>query len=63
MFFVGRFELLKTIEVARVDPKWATPVTSATGYIFAALVYFVCCYAMSSYASRIEKRLAAGETR
>jgi general L-amino acid transport system permease protein len=63
VFFVGIFDFLKTIEVARADPKWATPVTSATGYIFAALVYFVCCYAMSSYARRIEKRLAAGEKR
>jgi len=63
VFFVGIFDFLKTIEVARADPKWATPVTSATGYIFAALVYFACCYAMSSYASRIEKRLAAGEKR
>ncbi len=63
VFFVGIFDFLKTIEVARADPIWATPVTSATGYIFAALVYFVCCYAMSSYASRIEKRLAAGEKR
>jgi len=63
VFFVGIFDFLKTIEVARADPKWATPVTSATGYIFAALVYFVCCYAMSSYASGIEKRLEAGEKR
>ena len=63
VFFVGIFDFLQTIEVARADPKWATPVTSATGYIFAAIVYFVCCYAMSSYASRIESRLAAGETR
>jgi general L-amino acid transport system permease protein len=63
VFFVGIFDFLKTIEVARADPKWSTPVTSATGYIFAALVYFVCCYAMSRYASRIEKRLAAGENR
>jgi general L-amino acid transport system permease protein len=63
VFFVGIFDFLKTIEVARADPKWATPVTSATGYIFAAMVYFVCCYAMSSYASRIENRLAAGEKR
>src|SRR3984957_4572514 len=63
VFFVGIFDFLKTIEVARADPKWAPPVTSATGYIFAAMVYFVCCYAMSSYASRIEKRVAAGEKR
>jgi general L-amino acid transport system permease protein len=63
VFFVGIFDFLKTIEVARADPKWATPVTSATGYAFAALVYFVFCYAMSSYARRIEARLAAGEKR
>jgi general L-amino acid transport system permease protein len=63
VFFVGIFDFLKTIEVARADPKWSTPVTSATGYIFAAMVYFVCCYAMSRYAAGIEKRLATGEKR
>jgi general L-amino acid transport system permease protein len=63
VFFVGIFDFLKTIEVARADPKWSTPVTSATGYIFAAVVYFICCYAMSRYATGIEKRLSAGEKR
>jgi general L-amino acid transport system permease protein len=63
VFFVGIFDFLKTIEVARADPKWSTPVTSATGYIFAAIVYFVFCYAMSRYASRIERRLAVGDKR
>jgi general L-amino acid transport system permease protein len=63
VFFVGIFDFLKTIEVARADPKWSTPVTSATGYIFAAVVYFVCCYAMSRYATGIEKRLSTGEQR
>src|SRR5712671_5293345 len=63
VFFVGIFDFLKTIEVARADPKWSTPVTSATGYIYAALVYFVFCYAMSRYAARIERRLAVGDRR
>ncbi|HVY57311.1 MAG TPA: amino acid ABC transporter permease [Xanthobacteraceae bacterium] len=63
VFFVGIFDFLKTIEVARVDPKWATPVTSATGYAFAALFYLVCCYLMSDYASRFERRVSAGERR
>jgi general L-amino acid transport system permease protein len=63
VFIVGIFDFLKTIEVARADPKWSTPVTSATGYIFAAFVYFACCYAMSRYATGIEKRLSAGERR
>jgi general L-amino acid transport system permease protein len=63
VFIVGIFDFLKTIEVARADPIWSTPVTSATGYIFAAFVYFVCCYAMSRYATGIEKRLSTGEKR
>ena len=27
VFIVGIFDLLRTIEVSRIDPKWATPVT------------------------------------
>jgi general L-amino acid transport system permease protein len=63
VFFVGIFDFLKTIEVARVDPKWATPVTSATGYAFAALFYFVFCFLMARYADNIEYRLARAERR
>jgi len=63
VFFVGIFDFLKTIEVARVDPVWATPVTSTTGYAFAAVVYFICCYSMSRYASGIERRLAVSDRR
>jgi general L-amino acid transport system permease protein len=63
VFFVGIFDLLKTIEVARVDPKWATPVTSASGYAFAAVFYFVFCFLMARYADRIEYRLARAERR
>lgn len=60
VFFVGIFDFLKTVEVARVDPKWATPVTSATGYAFAAMFYLVFCYCMSRYAKGVERRLGSG---
>jgi general L-amino acid transport system permease protein len=63
VFVVGIFDFLKTIEAARVDPKWATPGTSTTGYAFAAIFYLIFCYAMSRYARTIEARLAAGEKR
>ena len=63
VFIVGIFDLLKTIEVARIDPKWATPVTSTTGYAVAAIFYLVFCYAMSRYARATEARLAAAERR
>jgi len=63
VFIVGIFDFLRTIEVARIDPKWATPVTSATDYAFAAIFYFVLCWMMSRYARNMEKRLAAGQRR
>ena len=63
VFIVGIFDFLKTIEAARNDVNWATPVTSVTGYAFAAMFYFVFCYAMSRYARYVEARLAAGAVR
>ncbi len=63
VFVVGIFDFLKTIEAARGDPQWATPVTSTTGYAFAAMFYFVFCYAMSRYARFVEAHVAAGERR
>jgi general L-amino acid transport system permease protein len=58
VFIVGIFDFLRTVETARGDPTWASPITSVTGYAFAALVYFFCCYGMSRYARRVEARLA-----
>ena len=63
VFIVGIFDLLRTIEVARIDPKWAAPNTSSTGYAVAAIFYFVFCYGMSRYARATEERLAKGEKR
>ena len=40
MFIVGIFDFLMTLEAARVDPNWATPVTAPTGFAFAAIFYF-----------------------
>ncbi len=61
VFVVGIFDFLMTIESARVDPQWATPVTSTTGYAFAAMFYLVFCYSMARYARMIEARLATGD--
>jgi general L-amino acid transport system permease protein len=63
VFIVGIFDFLRTVEAARIDPKWATPVTSTTGYAFAAVFYFLCCYLMSRYARNMEERLARGAQR
>jgi general L-amino acid transport system permease protein len=57
VFIVGIFDFLRTIETARADPNWATPTVAPTGYVFAALFYFICCYGMSRYARGVEARL------
>jgi len=60
---VGIFDFLRTVEVSRIDPKWAAPTTSATGYAFAAMFYFIFCYAMSRYAKNVEARLGKADRR
>lgn len=59
VLIVGIFDFLRTIEVARMDPKWAAPVTSTTGYAVAAIFYLIFCYGMSRYARQTEARLAS----
>jgi general L-amino acid transport system permease protein len=63
VFVVGIFDFLRTIEAARGDPKWATPVTATTGYAFAALFYFIFCYGMARYARNVELRLSRSDRR
>ncbi len=61
VFIVGIFDFLMTIEAARGDPSWVTPVTGPSGYAFAAIFYLIFCYGMSRYARFVETRLAAGD--
>src|SRR4051812_15468345 len=63
VYIVGIFDFLHTVEVARIDPKWAAPTTSTTGYAVAAMFYLVFCYGMSRYARATEARLAKGRER
>ena len=63
VFFVGIFDFLRTVEVSRIDPKWAAPTTSSTGYAFAAMFYFTFCFAMSRYAKSVEARLGKADHR
>lgn len=63
VFIIGLFDFLKTVQSSLVDPKWATPWTLYTGYAFAAVFYFICCYGMSRYSIFMERRLSAGQHR
>jgi general L-amino acid transport system permease protein len=52
VLIIGLFDLLSTIKVSLTDPAWAGFGVEA--YLFAALVYFVFCFAMSLYSRRLE---------
>ncbi len=56
---IGLFDLLGTVEQALKDPAWLGFATE--GYTFSAVVFFVCCYAMSAYGRSMERRLARGQ--
>ena len=57
---IGIFDFLGATEAARADPKWQGPSIAPTSYIFAALFYFSCCYAMSRWSQGLERRLRHG---
>jgi general L-amino acid transport system permease protein len=57
---VGIADFLRAVEAARVDPSWAGPTISTTGYLFAALVYWIFCFGMSRYSQFMERQLARG---
>jgi general L-amino acid transport system permease protein len=52
---IALYDLLKTTRSTLSNPSWMG--FSPEAYIFVALIYFVCCYAMSNYSRRLEKEL------
>ena len=56
IFVVGLMELAGMIGLAKTNPKWLG--MAMEGYVFAGLVFWVICYAMSRYSQRLEKRLS-----
>jgi len=55
---VSLYELTGSLRLALTDPDWRAYFLE--GYLFIALIYFVCCFAMSRYSLWIERRLAFG---
>ena len=55
---IALYDLLKTTQSVLSDPAWMA--FSSEAYIFVALIYFGCCYFMSSYSRRLEKELDTG---
>jgi general L-amino acid transport system permease protein len=54
VLIIGLFDLLSTIKISLNEPAWSGFGMEA--YIFASLVYFVFCFAMSRYSRSFEHR-------
>ncbi len=63
VLIIGLFDLLGAIQSAFSDAAWATPVTSPTGYLLAASMFWVFCFSMSRYSQHLEHKLDTGHKR
>jgi len=54
VLIIGLFDLLSTIKISLSEPAWIGFGVEA--YVFASLVYFAFCYAMSRYSRSFEHR-------
>jgi general L-amino acid transport system permease protein len=60
---IGLFDLLGIVQTGITDQKWLAPNVPYTGYVFAALVFWIFCYGMSRYSQLMERKLETGHTR
>lgn len=60
VLIIGLFDLLAIIQAAYSDPDWLG--YSAEGYTFAALIFWILCFAMSRYSQSLERKLHRGHS-
>ena len=63
VLIIGLFDLLGQVQSSFSDSTWATPTQSHTGYMFAAIVFWIFCFGMSRYSIFMENRLHTGHKR
>jgi hypothetical protein len=49
VLIIGLFDLLGIVQQNMNDQNWISPATPATGFVFAAFVFFIFCFGMSRY--------------
>ena len=54
IFVVGLAELAGMLALAKTNPKWLG--FAMEGYIFAAIIFWIICYAMSKYSYNLEAK-------
>jgi len=52
IFEVGLLEIVGMLNLAKTNPKWLG--FAMEGYVFAAIIFWIICYAMSRYSQNLE---------
>jgi general L-amino acid transport system permease protein len=63
VLIIGIFDLLGIVQLNFSDSNWASQSIPATGYVFAAAVFWLFCFGMSRYSIYTERRLDTGYRR
>ncbi len=61
VLIIGLFDLLAIVQAGLNDPLWLG--NAIEGYLFAGLVFWAFCFAMSQYSQYLEKQLKRGATK
>ncbi len=54
IFVVGLLEIVGMLNLAKTNPQWLG--FAMEGYVFASIVFFIICYAMSKYSYNLEQK-------
>lgn len=63
VLIIGLFDLLGIIQLSFTDASWSSPVQAHTGYLFAAIIFWIFCFGMSRYSIYMENKLHTGHKR
>jgi len=63
VLIIGIFDLLGIVQAGLTDAKWFAPNTAMTGYVFAAMIFWIICFSISRYSAWLERRLSVGDRR
>lgn len=62
LLIIGIFEILSTTQTALTNSNWLGG-HSTEGYVFVALIFWVCCFSMSMISNSIERKLETSHKR
>ena len=61
LLIIGLYDLLGMVQIGASDAEWLSPGVSATGYLFVAVFFWICCFSLSRYSAYLERRAGSHE--